>query len=472
MSFTGTFNYRGLYSFTNLFVAGKKLVGITPDTLISDVRQQIQDQLGLSINVLTCRYQGDHSLHVLEEGPDYTMAFYGFNNEHMTIHLNEEVGDEERYSSCSICSHIFIPTNGPIVETECHHFFHENCLRTWIESRPPGGATCPLCRTENVHYNVSRRTFIFAEDEKDDGSTQVSRPLQPRGLAIFGGIVFTLGSVIAGTAAGGPIGSYVGFTIPLFLKWIKVLLPTIVVEELFRPITHGPYLYNNIYYWMITFIILAVLYYSSTIDNLLPFTNHWSTIPDEVLFFSNIGRKLGQVGGLLQSSVLATRTYDSARQWVSEIRRTPSQFKELLLSGFLLLVCCLYGYIFTSIFSGIKPKHKIHSSFSLGDIPRINKILVTVFNKPVYHRLVKDCSNPSITILDYIHLLFSSLSVKDIITIHNFIETGTTKMKLFYEKVTKYIMINIDLHVDHTKGMKKHSKHRNVNRNKKSRQKK
>ncbi|ORX88758.1 hypothetical protein K493DRAFT_319235 [Basidiobolus meristosporus CBS 931.73] len=43
---------------------------------------------------------------------------------------------------CAICQENFLTTAHPIVETPCHHVFHEHCISPWFKKCD----TCPICR--------------------------------------------------------------------------------------------------------------------------------------------------------------------------------------------------------------------------------------------------------------------------------------------------------------------------------------
>lgn len=58
-----------------------------------------------------------------------------------------DVNREENYK-CEICWEEFIGANSIVVETYCHHHFHENCLVRWFEEK----MSCPVCNLECKNF--------------------------------------------------------------------------------------------------------------------------------------------------------------------------------------------------------------------------------------------------------------------------------------------------------------------------------
>ena len=54
----------------------------------------------------------------------------------------ETSNDEMKANMCSICMEGFEEDFGDIAAMPCNHFYHHNCIVTWLETNH----TCPLCR--------------------------------------------------------------------------------------------------------------------------------------------------------------------------------------------------------------------------------------------------------------------------------------------------------------------------------------
>ncbi|KAK4284077.1 hypothetical protein QN277_000954 [Acacia crassicarpa] len=54
----------------------------------------------------------------------------------------ETLNDEMKANKCSICMEGFEEDFGDVSATPCNHFYHHNCIVTWLETNH----TCPLCR--------------------------------------------------------------------------------------------------------------------------------------------------------------------------------------------------------------------------------------------------------------------------------------------------------------------------------------
>ncbi|KAI9075650.1 hypothetical protein K1719_042400 [Acacia pycnantha] len=54
----------------------------------------------------------------------------------------ETLNDEVKANMCSICMEGFEEDFGDISAMPCNHFYHHNCIVTWLETNH----TCPLCR--------------------------------------------------------------------------------------------------------------------------------------------------------------------------------------------------------------------------------------------------------------------------------------------------------------------------------------
>merc|ERR1712083_513736 len=90
-----------------------------------------------------------HQRGLLDSGPgSHAAASPGVINKIETVAFSPDLfstGTEEdkQPAECCVCQSCF-DTVRPIKRTPCGHFFHEECLGTWLENF---AKSCPLCRT-------------------------------------------------------------------------------------------------------------------------------------------------------------------------------------------------------------------------------------------------------------------------------------------------------------------------------------
>lgn len=76
------------------------------------------------------------------------------NNNVLRLSFNFNVIDPNYFSDdndvCSICLTNFkdIEQQERVYRTKCNHFFHKNCIKTWINSNNIQSYKCPLCLDE------------------------------------------------------------------------------------------------------------------------------------------------------------------------------------------------------------------------------------------------------------------------------------------------------------------------------------
>jgi hypothetical protein len=70
---------------------------------------------------------------VIRNRPNYTVIRY------------KNMSNKKEHTSCPICFDDYTD-NCVLSETECKHYFHEECLEKWMERNN----TCPICRTNVI----------------------------------------------------------------------------------------------------------------------------------------------------------------------------------------------------------------------------------------------------------------------------------------------------------------------------------
>ena len=76
----------------------------------------------------------------------------------------EDISSESA-RECCICMEVF-STSDTIVETECHHRYHKNCLTDWLRQ----ARTCPVCRMDVVPTGTN------STEEQDSGREESNEP--------------------------------------------------------------------------------------------------------------------------------------------------------------------------------------------------------------------------------------------------------------------------------------------------------
>lgn len=61
-----------------------------------------------------------------------------------TVHFSPSMADNEDAMECCVCQ-VGYEASSRIKKTPCGHFFHEECLKTWLEKY---AKSCPICRLD------------------------------------------------------------------------------------------------------------------------------------------------------------------------------------------------------------------------------------------------------------------------------------------------------------------------------------
>ena len=76
---------------------------------------------------------------------------------------------------CPTCLDSFSSKNHTVT-TECGHLFHENCIKSWLET---GKTTCPKCR-KKISKKKLLRLFLSSSDEKSEVQEPTEKKVKKR----------------------------------------------------------------------------------------------------------------------------------------------------------------------------------------------------------------------------------------------------------------------------------------------------
>jgi len=140
----------------NLSVRGRRIEPIVATVNLADLGTNTINQITTGIerylNTIYNDIQNEISEELDEEETDNSVPL-NILNEHSTLMVSS---NNETENSCSICNQNILPNEILRKINTCNHYFHQNCIDTWLSSN----STCPICR-------INLLTNEYTSNEED-----------------------------------------------------------------------------------------------------------------------------------------------------------------------------------------------------------------------------------------------------------------------------------------------------------------
>jgi len=121
-----------------------------------DLEEGVKDSF-YEIAILFCNYIWNNNIIIFNENlfTEYYNLFINtmnnLSNDHVAIStrrmpVSSRTRSSRNENKCGICLENYEDLNTQMVQLECGHIFHEECISNWLTSNQEQSFNCPLCR--------------------------------------------------------------------------------------------------------------------------------------------------------------------------------------------------------------------------------------------------------------------------------------------------------------------------------------